>query len=107
VKQLNRVTVELWLWLGKELKGSFRSLSETRSVGEELVEEGTSVEDFLYRLASRYEAIAKHVFDIRERELRPDIVANFNERVINPDEFYRQVLRDGDTITIFKLYTGG
>jgi sulfur carrier protein ThiS len=104
---MNRVTVELWLWLGKELKGHFESLSETRSVREELVKEGIRVRELLHDLAGRYEPIEKHVFDIQEKKLRPDVVATYNQRVITSHEFYEQVLRDGDKITIFQMYTGG
>jgi sulfur carrier protein ThiS len=104
---MNRVTVELWLWLGEDLKGHFESPSETRSVREEHVKEGTILRELLCDLASRYEPIEKQVFDIRKRMLRPGLTATYNQRVIPPDEFYKQVLRNGDKITIFQMYTGG
>ena len=104
---MNRVTVELWLWPREELKGDFQSPSDARSVREELVEEGTTVRDLLQSLASRYRAIEEHVFDARDGSLRPDVVANYNQRVVDSDKFYEQVLKDGDSIIIFQLYTGG
>ena len=105
--EMGRVTIELWLWLGKELKGDFESPSETRSIREEFVEEGTSIRDFLYSLANRYRPIEEHVFDILKKELRPEVVGTYNERFLRADDFYTQALREGDRIIIMQMYTGG
>ena len=104
---MNSVTVELWLWLGGELKGDFESLSEMRSVRREVVEEGTTIGQLLNHLANRYDPFRQKVFDILEKRLHPQVVLTYNDRVISPHDLYEQVLKDGDKITIMPLYTGG
>jgi len=104
---MNRVTIELWLWLGGELKGDFESPSEMRSIREEVVEEGTSIGDLLHSLANRYHPIRQRVFDIEDRRLRTDVVVTHNDRVTHPQTVLEQILKDGDKITIMPLYTGG
>lgn len=104
---MNRVTIELWLWLGEQLKGDFESPSAMRSLREEVVEEGTTIGDLLDKLANRFEPIGKQVFDIQQHRLLETLIATYNEQVISPDNFYQQILRDGDKITILPVYTGG
>ncbi|NWF92923.1 MAG: MoaD/ThiS family protein [Syntrophaceae bacterium] len=103
---MNRVTIELWLWLGKELKG-FESVTEMRSVKEESVEEGTTIRQLLDRLARSHPPIAEKVFDLTEKRVYPYVVINYNDRVISPYEVYDKVLKDGDKITILPMYVGG
>jgi len=104
---MNRVTIELWLWLGKELGGDFEMLSEMRSIREESVEEGTTIRRLLDNLAGRYPPIARSVFDIQAKRLLPHIIVNYNDRVISPHIVHDQVLNDGDKITVLPVYTGG
>ena len=104
---MDRVTIELWLWLGKELRGDFQSPSEMRSVKELRVEEGTTIQDLLDDLAKRYSPIARTVFDIRVKRIYRHVVLNYNDRVISPHIVHEKVLRDGDKITIFPVYVGG
>jgi len=104
---MNRVTIELWLWLGNELGKDFESPSKMRSIKEEKVEEGTTIRQLLDNLASRYPPIAQKIFDIKEKKLFPHVVINYNERVISPYIVYDQILRDGDKITILPMYVGG
>ena len=104
---MNSVTVELWLWLGKELKGGFESPSEMRSVRNEVVEEGTNIGQLLNNLANRYDPFGQKVFDIRGKKLHPHVVLTYNDHVISPHNLYEQVLKEGDKITIMPLYTGG
>jgi molybdopterin converting factor small subunit len=104
---MNSVTVELWLWLGKELKGDFESPSEMRSARKELVGEGMTVGELLKDLANRYEPFRQKVFDLREKRLYPQVVLTYNDQVISPHHLYEQVLKDGDKITMMPLYTGG
>ena len=104
---MSRVTIELWLWLGSELKGDFETPSEMRSVREEEVEEGTTILQLLDHLARRYPAIARKVFDREAERIYPHIVVNYNDRVISPYVVYDQVLKEGDKITILPMYAGG
>jgi molybdopterin converting factor small subunit len=104
---MNRVTIELWLWLGNELKGDFESPSEMRSIKVEEVEDGATLRRLLCDLAKRYPAIAANVFETKTGELRPFVVMNYNDRVISPYEVYDRILRDGDKITILPLAGGG
>lgn len=103
----NRVTIELWLWLGKEIKEDFVSLSEMRSLREENVEEGITIREWLDRLAARYPPIAKKVFDPQEKRLYPYVVMTYNDHVISPYEVYDKILKDGDKITVLPMYMGG
>ncbi len=107
MKPMNRVTVEIWLWLGEELGDDFASPSEMRSMREERVEEGTTIRQLLDNLADRYPPIAQSVFDAEAKRLLPHIVVNYNDRVISPHIVHDQVLKDGDKITILPVYAGG
>lgn len=104
---MNRVTIELWLWLGNELKGDFESPSEMRSIKEEAVKEGTTILQLLNNLARRYPAFSEKVFDIEKGKLHPYVVVNYNDQVISPHVVQDQVLKDGDKITILPMYMGG
>ena len=104
---MNRVTIELWLWLGKELGGDFESPSEMRSIREERVEEGTTIGQLLDNLAGRYPSIAQSIFDTKATRLLPHVVVNYNDRVISPHIVHDQVLNDGDKITVLPVYMGG
>jgi molybdopterin converting factor small subunit len=104
---MNRVTIEIWLWLSKELGGDFASPSEMRSIRDESVEEGTTIRQLLDNLAGRYPPIAECVFDTKAKRLLPHIVVNYNDRVISPHIVHDQVLHDGDKITILPVYMGG
>jgi molybdopterin converting factor small subunit len=104
---MNRVTIELWLWLDKELGSDFESLSKMRSKREEEVEEGTTIRQLLDDLARRYPPIAQRVFDLKESMLYPHVVLNYNDQVISPHIVHEQVLKDGDRITILPMYVGG
>lgn len=104
---MGKVTVELWLWMGEELKGDFERLSEMRSKREEPVEEGMTIRTLLESLAKRHPAIARVVFDLRWKKIYPHVVINYNDRVINPHIVHDQALKDGDKITILPMYVGG
>ena len=104
---MNHVTVEIWLWLSKELGEDFKSLSEMRSLKEESVEESTTIHQLLDSLARRYPPIAQNIFDPKVKEVYPHMVVNYNDQVISPHVVHEQVLRDGDKITIFPVYVGG
>jgi molybdopterin converting factor small subunit len=104
---MSKVTIELWLWLGKELKCDFEQLSEMRSRREEEVKEGTTIRALLESLAKRYPAIARDVFDLSERRAYPHVVINYNDRVLNPHMVHDQVLTNGDKVTLLPMYAGG
>ncbi len=104
---MNHVTVEIWLWLGKELGEDFKSLSEMRSLKKESVEEGTTIHQLLDSLARRYPPIAQNIFDPKVKEVYPHVVVNYNDQVISPYIVREQVLRDGDKITVLPVYMGG
>lgn len=104
---MNRVTIEIWMWLGNELKGDFESPSEMRSIKKEEVGEGTTIRQFLVHLATSYPPIAKNIFDIKTKRLSPNVVVNYNDRVISPYEVYDKILKDGDKITVLPMYVGG
>lgn len=104
---MNQVTIEIWLWLGKELGSDFESPSEMRSIRKESVEKGTTIKQLLDNLAGRYPPVAQSIFDTKEKRFLPHIVVNYNDRVISPHIVHEQVLHDGDRITILPVYVGG
>ncbi len=104
---MNHVTVEIWLWLGKELGEDFKSLSEMRSLKEESVEEGTTIHQLLDSLARHYPPIAQNIFDPKVKEVYPHVIVNYNDQVISPYIVREQLLRDGDKITVLPVYVGG
>lgn len=101
------VKIELWMWLGNELKGDFEFRSEMRSLREEDVEEGTTIRQLLQHLAKRYPPIAKNIFNLKENRLYDHIVINYNNKVISPHIVHDQVLKDGDKVTVLPMYMGG
>ncbi|GAH57155.1 unnamed protein product [marine sediment metagenome] len=104
---MNHITVEIWLWLGKELGEDFKSLSEMRSLKEENVEEGTTIHQLLDSLAQCYPPIAQNIFDPKLKKVNPQLLVNYNDKMISPYVVKEQVLKDGDKITIFPVYVGG
>jgi len=104
---MNHVTVEIWLWLGKELGNNFESPSAMRSIKEESVAEGTTIRQLLDNLATHYQAIGRRVFDQQAKSVYPDIVMVYNDSAISPHVVHEQVLKDGDKITILPVYAGG
>lgn len=103
----NRVAIELWLWLGEELKEDFVSLSAMRSLREENVEEGVTIRHWLDHLAKQYPPIARNVFNAQEQRLYPHVVITYNDHVISPHEVYDKILKDGDKIIVLPMYMGG
>jgi len=104
---MNRVTIEILMWLGKELGDDFESPSEMRSIKEVCVEEGVTIRQLLANLAARYCAIAHRIFDQQTKSMYTDVVVIYNDMVISPYVVHEQILRDGDKITIFPAYAGG
>jgi sulfur carrier protein ThiS len=104
---MNRITIELWLWLGKEMGEDFNSPSEMRSVREEEVNEGTTIRQLLYDLAKRYSPIAQNIFNINDKKIFPHVVMTYNDMVISPHIVHDQILGNGDKITILPMYMGG
>lgn len=104
---MSRVTIELWLWLGKELGRDFESPSPMRSIRVEGVARDVTIRGFLENLARRYPPIAEGVFDLNTRRVYPHVVVNYNDRVISPHIVHDQLLGDGDKITIMPMYMGG
>ncbi len=104
---MNRVTIELWLWLSDELKGDFECLSEMRSVKIDRVEDGTTIREWLSDLVRRFPPLARRVFDIETGSLNPDVVMNYNDRLVIPQQVYDTILKDGDRVTLLPLAGGG
>lgn len=104
---MNRVTIELWLWLGRELGDDFESPTPMRSLKHEGVAPGTTIRGVLERLAARYPAIGRVVFDMKTKNIHPHVVVNYNDQVISPHVVQDQILKDGDKITILPMYVGG
>ncbi len=104
---MNRVTIELWLGLCKELEGDFEPLSQIRSRREEEVEEGTTIRQLLDRLAKNNFFFAQKVFDPETKKLYSHLIVNYNDRVISPYEVYDKNLENGDKVTILPIYAGG
>ncbi len=104
---MNQVTIEIWLWLGKELAGDFESPTEMRSIKKEPVAAGVTIRQLLGHLAKCYPPIARHIFDIALKKLSPNVVVIYNDQVISPHIVHQQVLQDGDKIKILPIYTGG
>lgn len=102
-----RVTVELWMWLGKEIGGDFKSPSEMRSVLEVGVENGVTIRRLFENLADRYRLIEKKIFNRENETFCSNVVVVLNDRVITPYRVYETVLKDGDKIMILPIYTGG
>jgi len=104
---LSHATDYVWLWLGKELGEDFKALSEMRSLKEEIIEEGTTIYQLLGSLAQCYPPIAQDIFDPKVKKVNPQLLVNYNDKLISPYVVQEQVLKDGDKITILPVYVGG
>ncbi len=104
-----RVQVELWLWLGKELGGDFRSPSEMRSVIDMEAEDGMTVKGLFDRLADRYPAIAEKVFSRKNQSFfsNLNVLVKCNGRIVSPFSIDTGLLKDGYEILVSPLYVGG
>ena len=102
-----KVTVELWLWLGKELGQDFKSLSSMRSELEIKLEEDTAIGKLFDQLAKNYPVIGEKVFNRENQKFNGNIVITLNEQVISPHKVYEIKLKGRDKITVLPVYTGG
>jgi molybdopterin converting factor small subunit len=101
------VTVEIWLGLGRELGRDFESISEIRSRKKEFVVEGTRIQDLLESLSRRYPLVAEKIFSPKDKVAYPDIVIHYNDHVISPHVVLKEIVKEGDKITILPVYAGG
>jgi molybdopterin converting factor small subunit len=101
------VKVELWMELGKELRGDFKSPSKMRSILQICVEEKMTIGRLFGNLSERYRSIEEKIFDQTNGVFHSRVVVLFNDSVISPYEICEKVLKDGDKITILPIYTGG
>ncbi len=104
---MNRVKIEIWFGLGKELGKDFESPSEIRSIRDERIGEGETIGQLLDRMARRYPPIARDIFDIREKRLYHNVVVNYNDRIISPYEVYETNVKNGDKIIVLPIFPGG
>jgi len=101
------VTVEFWLWMGKELSEEFLSPSEMRSVLKRSVEDGTTIGELFTQLANRYHPIGDKIFDSEKRVFYQHLVVTMNNRVTSPSDLCERVLKDDDKVTVLPMYMGG
>ncbi|OGR24210.1 MAG: hypothetical protein A2139_10980 [Desulfobacca sp. RBG_16_60_12] len=99
------VTVELWMWLGKELGPPFESPSDMRSVLETDVEEASTVRELFEDLAKRFRAVERKVF--RNRGFAPYVAMIINDRSTSAADACDRVLVDGDKVVVLPAYVGG
>jgi molybdopterin converting factor small subunit len=104
---MNRIQLELWLWLGPELGGEFEALSDMRSLLDTRVMPGTTIIELFHRVADDYPAFGEKVFDTRMNELRWSVVMIYNGLAVEPQDGYDHVLGDGDRIKIVPVHAGG
>jgi len=104
-----RVQVELWLWLGKELGGDFRSPSEMRSVIDMEAEDGMTVKGIFDRLAGRYPAIAEKVFNRETRSFSSNltVLVKCQDRIVSPFSLDDSPLKDRYQLVVSPFYAGG
>jgi sulfur carrier protein ThiS len=104
---MNRVKIELWMWLGKELGADFRSVSEMCSVLEKEVQDGTAVKDLFAELAEKYQSIGEKVFNKEKKLFNPNVIVMFNDQVISLKELHERILKEGDKLKVMPIYVGG
>jgi molybdopterin converting factor small subunit len=104
---MDRVCVEICLWLGAELGPDFRRISDMCSARMERIDPGATIAELMSSLAGRYPLLLEKVFDPERTRFSPYVAVNFNNRVINPKQVHHQALRNGDKITVLPIYSGG
>jgi molybdopterin converting factor small subunit len=102
-----RVKLEIWMAMGGELGEEFHSPSELRSEMDVDVEEGKSVREFFVLMAERYRPIGERVFNGRDGDFYSNVVVTFNDRVIRRENLHDRILKDGDTIRVMQVHSGG
>jgi len=102
-----RIRLELWLRMGKDLGKDFQRLSDTCYVLEEEIGDGVTVRNFFNHLAEKDQPIREKIFESGKNIFYPDVVVTLNDRIIDPDELYERILKDGDKITVLPIFMGG
>lgn len=96
---------------GREIRVVFRGLpSEEETRGTELwamLSEGSTVSDLLEKLASASTGKASLVLDPARKTLRPEFLMTLNGRFLEKSRFASTVLKDGDTVEVFPVPSGG
>ena len=95
----------------REIRVFFRGLpSETetgRTAFQAPLAEGKTVAALLENLASESTGKARHILDPERKGLRPEFLLTLNGRFLEKRLFASTVLRDGDTVEVFPVPTGG
>lgn len=98
-----KVKVELWSFLIKEFSGN----SDPFIIMENEIDYNTTVRNFFKSLSERYPLIGERIFLKEKCIFSPDVVITFNDMVVNHNEVYEKILRDGDKITVLPMFGGG
>lgn len=95
----------------REIWVLFRGLpSEAETRGTELrvvLSEGSTVSALLEKLASASTGKARLVLDPVRKSLRPEFLMTLNGRFLEKSRFASTVLKDGDTVEVFPVPSGG
>lgn len=101
------VKIEVWLWLGRELGGDFRSPSKMRSEMTIKLPNGATIASMFDRLAQDYPAFGAKVFDRQSQRCHANLMVMLNDRALSADNIDDQVLQEGDKVMVTPLYAGG
>lgn len=98
-----RVRLEVLPWATK----AFDSNARRRLVVQEDIGDSESVADLFARLAGRYQAFGRYVFDPQSRKLTGEITVIYNGAVLELAGGLDAVLKDGDNLLLLPAFAGG
>ena len=99
--------IKIRLKITPSLGSYFDTASSDWILLEKEVREGGSVQDLLGGLASEYKAFRESIFDPDLGQILQRVMIVLNDRLLQFPEMKDTPLKDGDSVILLPVYTGG
>ena len=99
--------IKVRLKITPSLASYFETTSSDWILLNKEVREGGSVQDLLGGLASEYKAFRESIFDPDLGRILQRIMIVLNDRLLQFPEMQETPLKDGDSVVLLPVYTGG
>jgi len=104
---MDRVEVDLWLWLSEEEARGFERPSPMRAVRSFSVPPGSSLGDLLRRMAAGHPALGARLLGPDREGWAPNLTFILNDRIVDPEKLDHRPLAHGDRLKVAPYYAGG
>ena len=99
--------IKIRLKITPSLASYFDTASSDWILLEKEVREGGSVQELLGGLASEYKAFRESIFDPDLGQILQRVMIVFNDRLLQFPEMKETPLKEGDSVILLPVYTGG